>query len=199
MIWDRITMWTKGKAFAKGLSANEEKRVMRVIVLNYDYSFIDKVSVKKAFRMLEKGKVTVEKWSNNTIRTVTRTFFIPLVVRLIKFVRIIYRRRVLWKPRNVYTRDNYTCMYCGRKNLSGAELTIDHVLPRSRGGKDTFENTVTACKNCNNIKGDRTPNEAMMYFIQKGFIPYQPTIMEFMAKTLDQQGVSAVLKTLGIY
>ncbi|MEW5724882.1 MAG: HNH endonuclease, partial [Thermodesulfobacteriota bacterium] len=176
-----------------------EESVMRVIVLNNDYSYINRVSVHKAIRMIEKGKVTVEKWSERTIRTVKRSFFIPLVVRLIKFVRIIYGRKVQWKPRNVFIRDNYTCVYCGRENLSGAELTVDHVLPRFRGGRDTFENTVTACKACNNKKGGRTPTEAVIYFHQRGFTPYQPTIMEFMTRTLEQQGVSAVLRTLGVY
>ena len=172
---------------------------MRVIVLNYDYSFINKVSVQKAFRMLEKGKVTVEKWSRETLRTVSQTFAVPLVVRLIKFVRIMYKRRVMWKPRNVFIRDNFTCMYCGKRHLSGADLTIDHVIPRYRGGRDTFENTVTACKQCNNRKGGRTPSEAHMYYINRGFTPYQPTIMEFMAKTLEQQGITTILKTLGLY
>lgn len=67
-----------------------------------------------------------------------------------------------YRKNNVFTRDDFTCVYCGYKSLIGKNLTIDHVLPRSRGGSSTYKNCVTACKTCNNIKDCYTPEEAGM-------------------------------------
>lgn len=169
---------------------------MYVIVLNNDYNYINRVRARRAIALIEKGKVTVEKWSDKFIRTINRKYKIPLVVRLIKWVRTIYRRSVQWKAKNVHYRDNFMCRYCEREGLSGKELTIDHVKPLSRGGKSIFENTVTCCSKCNNKKGDRLPSEAGMFFKPKHFKPYQPTIMEFIIKSQREQGVLDVLETL---
>ena len=89
-----------------------------------------------------------------------RSFEIPKVVVLKKYVKLPDR---MYRPnrRNIFLRDNYTCVYCLR-SLSADELSVDHVMPKSRGGKETWENLVTACKPCNCLKGDRTPEEANM-------------------------------------
>ena len=87
-------------------------------------------------------------------------FQVPKTVVLKKYVKMPDRA---YRPnrRNIFLRDNYTCKYC-KKQLSAEELSIDHVLPKSRGGKETWDNLVTACKPCNSKKGDRTPEEAGM-------------------------------------
>ena len=85
---------------------------------------------------------------------------LPRTVVLKKYVKLPDR---MYRPnrRNIFLRDNYSCVYC-EKQLSTEELSVDHVLPKSRGGKDTWDNLVTACKTCNCAKGDRTPEEAGM-------------------------------------
>lgn len=168
---------------------------MKVIVLNFDYTYLNTVDLPKVMRYLEKGKVTVEKYSERIIRTVTDEIVVPLVVRLTYFVRSVYKRKVEWKKRNVLVRDNFTCVYCGSKD----RMTVDHVHPKVLGGKDTFENTVASCWICNNRKGNKTLREARMFFTNRHFKPHAPTVMEFIRKYHKNLGVYEFLKELGIY
>ena len=92
---------------------------MKVILLNKDYSYINSISVRRALRLIAKEKVTVEKYSGRTIRTVTRVIAVPLILRLVYLVRQIYRKAVTWSKKNVLVRDDFECVYCGtRKNLN---------------------------------------------------------------------------------
>jgi 5-methylcytosine-specific restriction endonuclease McrA len=168
---------------------------MKVILLNQDYSYINSISVRRALKLLAKGKVTVEKYSERVIRTATEEIVVPMILRLVYLVRQIYRKAVTWSKRNVMVRDAFKCVYCGSKE----DLNIDHVFPQSKGGKSTFENTVTSCVNCNNRKGDRTLREAKMFFKERNYTPYQPTVMEFIKKYLDSIGVYDLLVRAGIY
>ena len=168
---------------------------MKVIVLNFDYTYLNTVSIEAAMGYLINGKVPVEKYSEKVLLTITREYIVPLVVRLTHFVRSVYKRRVEWKNRNVLVRDNYTCVYCGSKE----KMTVDHVHPQCKGGKDTFENTVAACWKCNNRKGDKSLREAGMFFKNRHFRPYAPTVMEFIRKYHKNLGVYEFLKELGIY
>ncbi len=168
---------------------------MKVILLNQDYSYINSISVRRALRLIAKGKVTVEKYSERIVRTVTKDIAVPLILRLVYLVRQLYRKAVTWSKKNVMVRDDFKCVYCGTKQ----KLNIDHVFPQSKGGKNTFENTVTACLNCNNRKGDRTLREAKMFYKRGNFTPYQPTVMEFIKKYLDSIGVYDLLVKVGIY
>jgi 5-methylcytosine-specific restriction endonuclease McrA len=101
---------------------------------------------------------------------------VPLVIRLVYYVRI--PRQVTMAPsrRSVLLRDNHTCQYCGAAG-SHAILTLDHLLPRSRGGETTWENVVTACRACNMRKGDRTPDEAGMALRRR---PGRPHYLAFL-------------------
>jgi 5-methylcytosine-specific restriction endonuclease McrA len=117
---------------------------------------------------------------------------LPLVIRLIKIIRSIYKSHVPFTKKNVMVRDRQLCVYC----KTNKELTIDHVIPVSRGGKSTFENCVTACKPCNNKKGSRTPREAKMFLKRQ---PYAPTISEFFRIKMIQIGMDKLLKELGVY
>jgi 5-methylcytosine-specific restriction endonuclease McrA len=85
---------------------------------------------------------------------------IPSVIRLLEYRRIPHQTRALSR-KNILMRDRYTCQYCHRVMASG-ELTLDHVVPRSRAGETTWENLVACCHPCNNRKGSRTPEEAGM-------------------------------------
>ena len=169
---------------------------MYVIVLNNNFEYLNRVGIRRAMVLVHKAKVTVEKWSDRVIRTANEVLRVPLIIRLVKLVRTIYKRKVDWCARNVHIRDNYTCRYCGKGKLTGLNLTIDHVLPASRGGKNTFENTVTACADCNSQKGDKTPAEAGMHFVNPGFRPYQPTVMEMINRQMEAQGIAGP-KTAG--
>ena len=167
----------------------------RVILLNQDYSFLNTISWKKAMRLVVKGKVQVVKATTKVITSPEKTWemLVPAVIRLISLVRSVYRTRVPFSKKNVLHRDNFTCQYCGIKMK---KMTIDHVLPVSRGGKSTFENCVASCKPCNNVKNDKTPREAGMSLKRQ---PTQPTIMEFIRMKMEALGIDKMLKDLGVY
>lgn len=99
------------------------------------------------------------------IRSVSRRFRVPEVVTLTRFNRLP-STTVAFSRRNLFRRDGYMCQYCGCKPKS-EELTIDHVIPRSRGGQSTWENCVLACTRCNHSKADRTPKMARMKLKKK--------------------------------
>jgi 5-methylcytosine-specific restriction endonuclease McrA len=164
-----------------------------VIVLNGDYSFLNTISWQKALKLLVKGKATVVKYADKAVRTAEGIVMkLPAVMKLIKIVRTIYRTHIPFSKKNVLIRDNYTCQYCGTSN----ELTIDHVVPVSRGGKSIFENCVAACRECNGKKGNRLPKECNM-FIKKS--PVAPTISEFTRLKAMKVGIFDLLKELGVY
>ncbi len=164
----------------------------RVILLNSDYSFLNTINWKKAMRLLAKGKVEVLKATDSIIQSADRTWklYIPKVLRLVKLVRSVYKTRVPYSKKNVIYRDKYICQYCGKKER---KMTIDHVIPKAKGGKSTFENCVASCKPCNNFKGSKTPREVGMVLKRK---PFQPTIMEFINIKMKILGIDKLLKEL---
>jgi len=166
----------------------------RCIVLNGDFTFLNTVSWKRAVCLVIKEKAEMLKKSKRAIRNSEGIvlFYIPLVIKLVKVIRLIYKNRVPFSKRNIMVRDQFKCAYCG----TSSHLTIDHVIPVSKGGKTTFENCVTACQPCNNDKGNRTPNEANMFLKKR---PYAPTISEFIRMKMKQLGVDQFLRELGVY
>ena len=165
----------------------------RVIVLNGDYTFLNTINWKRAVCLVITGKSEVVKYSDRALHTVSGEFMkLPLVIRLIKIIRSIYKSHVPFTKKNVMVRDRHLCVYC----KSNKDLTIDHVIPVSRGGKNCFENCVTACRPCNNRKGSRTPREAKMFLKRQ---PYAPTISEFFRIKMAQLGMNKLLKELGVY
>lgn len=131
-------------------------------VLNSNYTHLTVVKWTKALKLMLKNKVIPIDFYDEFVVSCGGgiTFQIPRIVVLVNYVKVPYREN---KPtrRNIFIRDNYTCRYC-KKQLSADDLSIDHVLPKSRGGKESWENLVTSCKNCNYKKGDKTPEEADM-------------------------------------
>ncbi|MFQ5641662.1 MAG: HNH endonuclease [bacterium] len=99
------------------------------------------------------------------MRSPSIEFPVPAVIRLVSYVHIPYRKKA-YSKKHLLLRDNYTCQYCG-KTENPNELTLDHILPQSRGGKSVWENLVTSCQKCNTCKGDRTPKEAGMKILNK--------------------------------
>lgn len=144
-----------------------------VLILNQDYQPLNVVDVRKSLMLLFLDKAElVHDYPERSIRTVMSNYQYPSVIRLKKYARVPFRFIVLSR-KNVLKRDGNKCQYCG----STRDLTIDHVIPRSRGGDDSWENLVTACTRCNNKKGSRTPREAQMPLRIK---PYRPSHIVFL-------------------
>ena len=137
----------------------------KVLVLNASYEPLNITSWRRAVVLLLKGKA--ERLEYN-VRQVYHEFPIPTVIRLLYYVRVPYKEIPLTR-RNVLERDRQTCQYCHYK---GEQLTLDHVIPRSRGGGDSWENLVAACVRCNVKKGNRTPKEANMLLKSQPRRPY---------------------------
>ena len=162
------------------------------VLLNGDYTFLCLLDWKKAMKLVFAGKVTILKYSDKLIRSVSGVFRMPTVLVLMKMVRSVYKRRVPFSKKNLLLRDRSACAYCGK---SGKTLTIDHVIPKSKGGKTNFDNCVVCCQGCNHRKGSGTPRQAGMRLIKR---PYQPMISEFVRIRLEQSGVYDLLADIGI-
>lgn len=129
-----------------------------VLVLNQNYQPLNICNTKRAFVLLGHGKAELIVNGRGYVHTVSRQFQIPSVIRLIYMVkRPLIRRRL--SRRAVFYRDGFKCQYCGRE---GKDLTIDHVLPRSKGGPHIWENVVSACIPCNHRKGGHSLREVNM-------------------------------------
>lgn len=143
--------------------------MFNVLVLNYDYTPLNVTTTKRGFVLVDKGKAEIVKSDDNPIISGYKTYVRPVIIRLLKYIK--YHTRTLRANRNrIYKRDNHQCVYCG----SNKNLTLDHVIPKSRGGRNEWTNLVTSCFKCNLKKADRTPEEAKMTMRQK---PYTPTLV----------------------
>jgi 5-methylcytosine-specific restriction endonuclease McrA len=129
-----------------------------VLVLNASYEPISITSARKAVRLVLKGIAETEALSGRSLRSGRTSFPLPSVIRL-RVYRDIPRRANVVTRKNIFMRDRFTCQYCKRRLLSNS-LTLDHVIPQSRGGKSDWGNLVACCKPCNNKKGNQTPEEA---------------------------------------
>ncbi len=127
----------------------------KVLVLNQSYQPISVTTVKKAVNLSWRNKVDTIETSEQTLRSPNAEFPLPLVIRLKSGVKYNPFRRVELNRRNLFKRDKNSCVYCGSKE----NLTVDHVVPRCRGGKTTWDNVVTACHSCNNRKDNKLPEE----------------------------------------
>ena len=161
-----------GTSFCRFESYIEYKNIFNMIlVLNADFLPINVTSFKKAFKLVYKGKAEVLE-SDGEVHTYREVFDKPSVIRLTTYVPVPHRKVPMSRD-NVFKRDDYTCAYCG----SHRNLTVDHVMPKSRGGGNSWENLITSCFNCNSKKGDRTPSEAGM---KLHFNPSKPNAFYFL-------------------
>ena len=129
-----------------------------VLVLNANYEPLNICTTKRAVGLMMTGKAELLLNGRGVIRTASSSFPRPSIVRLSYMVHRP-RPKVKLTKREIFRRDNYTCQYCGKKTT---KLTIDHVMPRHRGGEHSWANLVAACPACNRRKGGRTPQEANM-------------------------------------
>ncbi len=144
-----------------------------VLVLNQNYQAIGVCSVERAFILvyLHKAEMLSE-MPDRRLHSVKSDFAFPSVIRLNRYVNIPYKRVNLSRY-NIFKRDGNRCVYCN----SAEGLTIDHVVPRSMGGRDSWENLVTACQRCNARKGNMTPEQAGM---KMRYLPFRPSFVMFL-------------------
>lgn len=138
----------------------------QTLLLNATYEPLKVVHWQKAITLLCQGKVEIISTYDREVRSVSVTFRLPSVIRLLRYIRI--KRRVDYIPfsrANIYARDQHRCQYCGQQ-FPTSELTFDHVIPVAQGGRKDWENIVTCCVTCNRRKGGRTPEEARMRLIR---------------------------------
>ncbi len=133
-----------------------------VLVLNQNYEPLNVCNLPRAFRLVFGEKAEVVEYDHQEIRTPSSAYQAPSVIRLQHMIRRP-RPRVRLSRREVFARDGHVCQYCGRQ---GGDMTLDHVVPRHRGGSHTWENLVTACGSCNHRKGGRLLDEARLRLLR---------------------------------
>lgn len=170
----------------------------RCVVLNSTYEPIAVITSKRALILILEGKaIVVEEHPTMVVRSPSTTLKVPLMVALKQFVRgrKIFKTGAVLTQRNLFLRDNYTCQYCSRHRSqlrSNEFLTRDHIIPESRGGKNTWQNLVTACSTCNNKKSDYDLSEVNMRLLKT---PTMPTLFELWMKH-SQSRTNNILTTV---
>lgn len=160
----------------------------QTLVLNATYEPIKIVAWQRAITLFFQGKVEIVAEYEREVRSVRASFKMPSVVRLLRMVKM--RRSadaVPFTRANIYARDAYVCQYCANE-FEAEDLTFDHVVPESRGGRRSWENIVTACCDCNRQKAARTPEEAGMKLLRS---PKRPKSTPLLRLTLGVRSAPA--------
>jgi 5-methylcytosine-specific restriction endonuclease McrA len=148
----------------------EPASVNAVLVLNQNYEPLNICNIRRAFVLVDRGKAEVLEHGDHGIRTASRVVPRPSVIKLIYMVKRP-RPQVRLSRREIFMRDDYQCQYCG---VRARELTLDHVVPKHRGGGHSWDNLVSACRPCNHRKGGKTVEEARMRLLKPANRP-QPS------------------------
>lgn len=136
--------------------------VRKALLLNASYEPLSVVTAPKALTLVFRQVAEVlEIDKGHVLRSPRFVFDVPSVIRLTQYIDVRSRQNRVTNRHRILARDHYRCQYCGKRGTA-FELTLDHILPRSRGGKTVAENLVSACQTCNNRKSNRTPEEARM-------------------------------------
>jgi len=159
-------------------------RKRKVLLLNASEEVISFIDWRKAVTLLYSGKARrpFNYEGEYEIRTSCGVFRLPFAIVLVEYVRIPFKRAKLTRE-NVFRRDDFCCQYCSCK-LNANTATLDHVLPVSRGGGDSWSNLVASCKKCNAKKSDRTPKEANMKLLKE---PAPPTRSALVMTFIDEE------------
>jgi 5-methylcytosine-specific restriction endonuclease McrA len=134
-----------------------------VLVLNQNYEPLNVCNARRAFVLVDRGKADVLEHHDGLLRSPSHCFSLPSVIRLIYLIRRP-RPQIRLTRKEIFSRDHYTCQYCGRH---GHDLTLDHVIPRNKGGAHTWDNLVSACKPCNHHKAGKMPSETRMRLLHQ--------------------------------
>jgi 5-methylcytosine-specific restriction endonuclease McrA len=155
----------------------------KVLILNGNYEPLAITSVEKAIILmyLEKAEL-VSSLTNRRVHSTSVTLPFPSVVRLVTYVRVPFKKVILSR-KNILRRDGHKCQYCGATSIT---LTVDHIIPKSRGGEDSWENLVSACLRCNNVKGSQTPDEAQMKLLRRPIRPNHVTFLRQFIGRIDK-------------
>ena len=137
----------------------------RVLVLNSTFEPINVCTMRRAIVLILKGVARAEERHESELHSARAKIPAPSVIRLAEYVHIPFERKSLSR-KNILLRDHYTCQYCG-KVFNPSDLTLDHVIPKSRGGSSNWDNLVACCKRCNNRKGNATPEEVGMKLVKR--------------------------------
>ncbi len=151
------------RATASGASVTGDPNVSSVLVLNQNYEPLNVCNEKRAIVLVNRGKAEVLEHGAGVLRSPSQSVQRPSVIRLIYLIKRP-RLKARLTRKEIFLRDNFTCQYCG---VRGRDLTLDHVVPRYKGGKHTWENLVSACRACNHKKAGRTPKEANMVLLNE--------------------------------
>ncbi|WP_236245396.1 HNH endonuclease [Streptomyces sp. CC210A] len=155
------------------------------LVLNASFEPLSTVSLSRAVVLVLQDKAVVEHAHPELrVRAAAVELPVPRVIRLCRYVRVPFRRQAPWSRRGVLVRDQHRCAYCG-----GRATTVDHVVPRSQGGADSWLNTVASCTQDNHRKADRTPEEAGMPLLREPFVPTPADAMLLALRAADREGL----------
>ena len=154
----------------------------RVLLLNQNYEPVTVVSAKKAIILFVLQKVEIIEKRDQLVRSQFLAFPLPSIIRLTCYVKLP-RKSVELNRANLFRRDSNRCQYCSTRK---GPLTVDHILPKTRGGGDTWENLASACVACNNKKGNRTPAEADMVLLKKPKRPHYLFFMQYFIGVSEQ-------------
>lgn len=167
----------------------------RVLLLNASGEPLCFVRWTRALNLVLRGKVHVYEYYESTVRSATQAHKVPAVVALMKYVTIPAQARIVrLSKKNLMTRDERTCQYCSRE-VDSTRATVDHVLPRTRGGRHRWDNVVLSCKPCNGAKDNRTPEEAGMPLRRRPWVPSRVLLLRQVA---EQGGYEAWKAYLGM-
>ena len=154
-----------------------------MLVLNASYEPINVCTVRRAVVLLLKEKAEMIEHAEWELHSANSTISRPAVIRLVSYVRIprdTHRRKIT--RRAVFARDDWTCQYCG----SRSNLTVDHVVPRSKGGPSTWDNIVASCAPCNRRKGDSLPRQVGMHPVRKPRTPGPQVFIHVASPTIPE-------------
>jgi 5-methylcytosine-specific restriction endonuclease McrA len=152
-----------------------------VLVLNATFEPINVCTVRRAVVLLLKEKAEVIEHGEWDLRSASQSMQRPVVIRLVTYVRIprdTHRRKIT--RRAVFARDGWTCQYCGARS----NLTVDHVIPKSKGGPSSWENIVASCAPCNRRKGDALPRQAGMQLLKQPRQPHATVFIHVSSPTI---------------
>ncbi len=155
----------------------------RVLVLNQNYEPLNICRWQRAITLVYLDKAVVVEADSRVLHSPSVTIPMPSVVRLVHHIRRPLPE-VKLSRQSLMERDNYTCQYCGKKSR---DLTVDHVIPRERGGRHEWTNLVACCRDCNNRKGNRTPREAGMSLLRR---PQRPHFIPYLSFSVMRQALA---------
>ncbi|XP_010414875.1 PREDICTED: uncharacterized protein LOC104700959 isoform X1 [Camelina sativa] len=178
--------------FDDGLET-DDLSCFRGLVLDISYRPVNVVCWKRAICLEYMDKADVLEYYDQTVSSPTGSFYIPAVLRVPHLLQVVKRRRVKnsLSRKSILLRDDYTCQYCSSRE----NLTIDHVIPISRGGEWTWQNLVTACSRCNSRKGQKTVEEAQMKLLK---VPKEPKDYDIVAIPLTNAAIRMLRSNKGM-